>query len=32
MRSVLPRLAGERGDGQESQQKVKDVHGFHELK
>ena len=28
-RSVLLRLAGERGDGQESQQKVEDVRRFH---
>ena len=29
MRSVLPRLAGKRGDGQESQRKMKDVRRFH---
>ena len=32
MRSVLPQLDGERGDGQESKWKVKDVRRFHEPK
>ena len=31
-RSILPRLAGQRRDGQKGQREVEDVHGLHELK
>ena len=31
-RSILSRLTGQRGDGQEGQQKVEDVCGLHGLK
>ena len=31
MRSILPRLAGQRGDGQKGQREMEDVHGLHGL-